>query len=116
MCRRGVPDLSPCSKRRANVHERVSEAVQAAPLNQSGSILEIFSNWLGGRKTFCSAELGAQLRQLPLTFTFVRQKFNPVQVDHPITDFPPNSDRLIGAWIFEFDLDVTSHRQVGSGK
>src|ERR1700730_1961693 len=83
---------------------------------QSGLILEIFSNWLGGRGVFRSAELGAHLRQLPLTFAFVREKFNPVQVDRPITDFPSNSDRLIGAWVFEFDFDMTSHRQVGSGK
>jgi hypothetical protein len=78
-------------------------------------MLEIFSNWLGQWETLCSAELGAHLRQLPLT-TFVREKFNTVQVDHPITDFASNSDRLIGAWVFEFDFDMTSHRQVGSGK
>jgi hypothetical protein len=72
--------------------------------------------FLGGRKIIATAELDAQARQAPLILEFIGEKFHAVQVDRPVTNFSANSNRFIGAWILELDLDMTSYCQVGCGK
>jgi len=53
---------------------------------------------------------------LLLSFEFVVEKFNSIQVDAPVTDFSSESNRLFGTGILELDVDMTSYWQVGGGE
>ena len=51
-----------------------------------------------------------------LSFQFVVEKFDSIQVNAPVADFSADSNRLFGAGILELDVDITSHGQVGCGE